>query len=231
MHRNTAGEPHAAHRMDQPQGRAILGRTALSSRFRSRTFREERIRGVYQRPITGTGGILHAPAVEPSRLVEAVAKAEANSLGISVAEFVRRAVREALPSRGDAPWIKFAGFVETGNPRSDRFHALFRRLFSAPPPLSPSSLVVAEGHGWILRRYDQNRAIQFLAFIDVLPGLTIRNFETPELAKTGRIVKKFADQNRTLADAHGLAIMRELRIGWCWSTDRPLGLDGVPLVI
>ena len=84
--------------------------------------------------------------------------------------------------------------------------------------LSTSSLVVAEGHGWFLRRYDQNRAIQFLAFIDALPGLTIRGFETPELAKTGRTVKKFADQNLTLADAHGLAIMRELRIGWCWST-------------
>jgi hypothetical protein len=46
------------------------------------------------------------------------AKAEARSLGISVAEFVRRAVREALPPRGQGPWMKFAGFVETGNPRS-----------------------------------------------------------------------------------------------------------------
>jgi len=56
-------------------------------------------------------------------------------------------------------------------------------------------------------------------------GLTIRGFDASELAKTGRIVKKFADQNLTLADAHGLAIMRELRIGCCWSTDRHLGLD------
>ena len=50
----------------------------------------------------------------------AVAKTEAKSLGISVAEFVRRAVREALPSRGDGPWMKFAGLVETGNPRSSQ---------------------------------------------------------------------------------------------------------------
>ena len=50
----------------------------------------------------------------------AVAKTEAKSLGISVAEFVRRAVREALPSRGDPPWMKFAGLVETGNPRSSQ---------------------------------------------------------------------------------------------------------------
>ena len=115
--------------------------------------------------------------------------------------------------------------------RSDSFHALFRRLFSAPPPLATSSLVVAEGHGWFLRRYDQYRAIQFLAFIDALPDLTIRGFDATELTKTGRIVKKFSDQNLTLADAHGLAIMRELRIGCCWSTDRHLGLDGVSLVI
>ena len=115
--------------------------------------------------------------------------------------------------------------------RSDSFHALFRRLFSAPPSLTTSSLVIAEGHGWFLRRYDQRRAIQFLAFIDVLPDLTIRGFDASELARTGRIVKKFPDQNLTLADAHGLGIMRELKTACCWSTDRHLGLDGVPLVI
>ena len=50
----------------------------------------------------------------------AAAKAEARSEGIPVAEFVRRAVREALPPRGAGRWMKFAGFVETGNPRSSR---------------------------------------------------------------------------------------------------------------
>jgi Ribbon-helix-helix protein, copG family len=50
----------------------------------------------------------------------ALTKAEARSLGIPVAEFVRRAVREALPPRGDGPWMKFAGFVETGDPHSSR---------------------------------------------------------------------------------------------------------------
>lgn len=47
-------------------------------------------------------------------------KREARALGISVAEFVRRAVREALPPRGAGAWMKFAGLVETGNPRSSR---------------------------------------------------------------------------------------------------------------
>lgn len=46
------------------------------------------------------------------------AKSQAQALGISVAEFVRRAVREALPSKGEPSWMRCAGFVETGNPRS-----------------------------------------------------------------------------------------------------------------
>jgi predicted nucleic acid-binding protein len=115
--------------------------------------------------------------------------------------------------------------------KSDSFHALFRRLFSEPPPLITSSLVIAEGHGWFLRRYDREQAVQFLAFIDALVSLTILGFDVSELAKAGRVVRKFSDQELTLADAHGLAIMRELRVTCCWSTDRHLGLGGVPLVI
>ena len=49
-----------------------------------------------------------------------LAKAEAKALGISVAEFVRRAVRDALPPQGQEPWMKFAGLVETGNPVSSQ---------------------------------------------------------------------------------------------------------------
>ena len=115
--------------------------------------------------------------------------------------------------------------------RSDSYHALFRRLFSDPPPLVTSALVVAEGHGWFLRRYDAQRAIQFLAFIETLPAITVRGFDGPQITTAARVVKKFADQNLTLADAHGLAVMKELRIGLCWSTDRHLSLDGVPLVV
>ncbi len=79
--------------------------------------------------------------------------------------------------------------------QSDSYHTIFRRLFSEPPLLVTSALVVAEGHGWFLRRYDQQRAVQFLAFINVLPQLTIQAFDAVELAKTSRLVKKFFDQN------------------------------------
>ena len=47
-------------------------------------------------------------------------KGEAKASGISVAEFVRRAIRHALPPRGQAPWMRYAGFVESGNPRSSQ---------------------------------------------------------------------------------------------------------------
>ena len=47
----------------------------------------------------------------------ALAKKEAKALGISVAEFVRRAVRQTLPRAG-APWMRYPGLIESGNPRS-----------------------------------------------------------------------------------------------------------------
>jgi hypothetical protein len=47
---------------------------------------------------------------------------------------------------------------------SDTYHPVFRRLFPAPPRVVvTSSLVVTEGHGWFLRRFDHVRTLQFLA--------------------------------------------------------------------
>ena len=114
--------------------------------------------------------------------------------------------------------------------RSDSYHPVFRGLFNDPPNLVASALVIAEGHGWFLRRYDQRRAVQFLNFVDELPELTIRAFDSEELHKASSLVKKFADQKLTLADAHGLVIMAERRTTACWSTDRHMGLTGAALV-
>jgi predicted nucleic acid-binding protein len=115
--------------------------------------------------------------------------------------------------------------------RSDSYHTPFRRLFSAPPPLITSSLVIAEGHGWFLRRYDQQRAIQFLAFIGELSPLTIYPFAPKDLSGATALLKKFADHSLTLADLHGLMLMRERSISSCWSTDRHLALTGASLVV
>ena len=50
----------------------------------------------------------------------ALAKREAKALGISVAEFVRRAVRDKLPAAGERPWMRYVGMVESGDPRSSQ---------------------------------------------------------------------------------------------------------------
>jgi hypothetical protein len=47
-------------------------------------------------------------------------KTEAKALGISVAEFVRRAIRHGLPSKNESPWMRYAGLVESGNSRSSQ---------------------------------------------------------------------------------------------------------------
>jgi predicted nucleic acid-binding protein len=114
--------------------------------------------------------------------------------------------------------------------RSDSYHPLFKRLFSDPPPLATSALVIAEGHGWFLRRYDRRRAVHFLNFVHELANLRIEAFDAPEFERTSAVVKRFLDQCLTLADAHGLVIMSAHRIKTCWSTDRHLGLTGATLV-
>jgi hypothetical protein len=50
----------------------------------------------------------------------ALAKKEAKALGISLAEFVRRALRDKLPSSKQPPWMRYAGMVASGDPQSSQ---------------------------------------------------------------------------------------------------------------
>jgi len=115
--------------------------------------------------------------------------------------------------------------------RSDTYHALFRRLFATPPPLLTTTLVVAEGHAWFLRRYDATRALQFLAMVDDMTPLVVAPVGPKEQAAATNVLRRFVDQDLTMTDAVGLSLMRTRRIRSCWSTDFHLGLTGVPLVI
>jgi predicted nucleic acid-binding protein len=91
--------------------------------------------------------------------------------------------------------------------------------------------VIAEGHGWFLRRYDRTRALQFIAMVESMRPLKVCSIGTKEQHGSYEMLRKFADQNLTLADAMGLHVMNDLKIRSCWSTDFHLGLTGVPLVI
>lgn len=113
--------------------------------------------------------------------------------------------------------------------RSDSYHPLFRRLFADPPALITSPLVIAEGHGWFLRRYDRSRALQFLAFVAALAPLRVLDLTGREQDAATAVLRRFRDQNLTLADALGLHLMAEHGATRCWSTDFHLGLTGVRL--
>jgi hypothetical protein len=50
----------------------------------------------------------------------AAAKAEAERLGISRAELLRRSLRELLPADDEPPWMRYAGLVESGDAEASR---------------------------------------------------------------------------------------------------------------
>lgn len=114
---------------------------------------------------------------------------------------------------------------------SDTFHALFRRLFANPPDLITTTLVVAEGHGWFLRRFDSSRALQFLAMVESMRPLRVLGVSAREQDAGAELLRKYSDQALTMADAVGLHVMEKRQIKTCWSTDFHLGLTGVQLVI
>jgi hypothetical protein len=50
----------------------------------------------------------------------ALIKEEAKALGVTVAGLVRRAVRQTLPPGNQPPWMRYAGFVGSGNALSSQ---------------------------------------------------------------------------------------------------------------
>jgi predicted nucleic acid-binding protein len=115
--------------------------------------------------------------------------------------------------------------------RSDTYHPAFRRLFAEPPSLLTTTLVVAEGHAWFLRRYDRTRALQFLAMVEDMKPLTVAPVGPKEQAAATDVIRRFSDQDLTMTDAVGLYVMKAQRIRVCWSTDFHLASTGVPLAI
>jgi predicted nucleic acid-binding protein len=115
--------------------------------------------------------------------------------------------------------------------RSDSHHRLFRRLFGAPPGLVTTTLVIAEGHGWFLRRYDRSRGLQFLAMVEAMAPLRVLRVGPEEQAAATALLRRFSDQDLTMTDAVGLHVSATNGVRTIWSTDRHLGLTGLPLVI
>ena len=98
---------------------------------------------------------------------------------------------------------------------SDTYHALFRRLFADPPKLITTTLVIAEGHGWFLRRFDSSRALQFLAMVESMAPLRVMGVGAREQRAGTELLRKYSDQALTMVDAVGLHVMekRQIKIG------------------
>lgn len=140
----------------------------------------------------------------------------------------RRSTRSSTARKSEA-YLDTSALIAFSD-RSDTHHALFRRLFADPPALVTTPLVIAEGHGWFLKRYDTTKGLQFLAMVESMP-LTVLPIGSDEQRAAVAFIRKYSDQDLTLTDAVGLHVMQSRRIRTCWSTDFHLSLTKVPLVI
>ena len=140
----------------------------------------------------------------------------------------KRSTRSSTAARSEA-YVDTSALVAFAD-RSDTYHPLFQRLFADPPPLVTTLLVVAEGHGWFLRRYDTAKALQFLSMIDAMPLRVLALGPEDQRGGTA-LLRRFSDQELTFTDAVGLHVMDIRKTRVCWSTDFHLGITKVPLVI
>ena len=141
---------------------------------------------------------------------------------------VKRSTRSSTAKKSEA-YVDTSAFIAFAD-RSDSYHPLFRRLFADPPRLITTPLVIGEGHGWFLKRYDVTKGLQFLSMIESMP-LDILDVGPNEQRAAIALMRKYSDQGLTLPDATGLHLMAARRIRLCWSTDFHLGLTRIPLVI
>jgi predicted nucleic acid-binding protein len=141
---------------------------------------------------------------------------------------VRKSTRSSTDTKNEA-YVDTSALIAFAD-RSDSHHVLFRRLFADPPPLITTPLVVAEGHGWFLKRYDTPKGLQFVSMVESMP-LRIVSIGPQDTRAAIALLRKYPDQDLTLTDAVGLHMMAIRQIRICWSTDFHLGLTKVPLVI
>ena len=67
--------------------------------------------------------------------------------------------------------------------------------------------------------------------LELMAPLQIHQVGSEEQSAAIKLLRRFSDQNLTLADALGLHLMEVFNVSISWSTDFHLGLTGIPLVI
>ena len=115
--------------------------------------------------------------------------------------------------------------------RSDRWHTEARALFaSAPRSWATSLLVVAEAHGWFLHRMGEEPARRFHELLGDMRGLQLLEVTRAHHVATLAMLDRLRGAKLTYVDAASLVLLAKQRITDVWSTDRHLGLTGVPVV-
>ncbi len=144
---------------------------------------------------------------------------------------------DRTPLHIEAPVLsKVEAYVDSGAfvaffDKSDTWHARFAGLFARAKGLATTTLVIAETHGWFLRRFDSYRALEFMAFLESLNILQVVAADADLISSATGILRKYSDQNLTLADACGLYLLKKNPRWKNWSTDRHLELTGRKLII
>ena len=87
------------------------------------------------------------------------AKREAQRLGISLAELLRRSLRSMLPVDESRPWMRYAGMVESGDPNSS---ATVDEVVAALASFSPATLALGKTSFYAIEDMDLDTALDHL---------------------------------------------------------------------
>lgn len=93
-----------------------------------------------------------------------------------------------------------------------------------------SNLVVAESHGLLLRRVGREIALAFLEAVRRSPNRIEHVTPEREDVAVDEWIRRFADQNFSLADATSFALMSELGIEEALTLDRHFATAGFVMV-
>jgi predicted nucleic acid-binding protein len=115
--------------------------------------------------------------------------------------------------------------------RSDRHHAVARRLFADPPRRWATSLaVVSETYGWFLHRLGEEAARTFRLALGELPRLQLLPLTPDHHAAVALKLERLRGHKLTYVDASSLVFLGALRVPEVWGTDRDLALEGARVV-
>lgn len=107
-----------------------------------------------------------------------------------------------------------------------RLASVLRSLVAQHRRLVTTNLVVAETHALLLRRVGFQVATAFAETVAEAPNVVVRSTADLEVAAVNDWLKRYPDQDFSLADAVSCAVMAERRIEEALTLDRHFAIAG-----